>query len=306
VKRFALLLGFVVAGCDAASPVQREPELVSPLGRQYFALDDTARAIAQADSALREDPSSLDGLLAAAAARASLWQYRAAIEFYDSAIAHHPSDWRAWRFRGHRHISLRRFDQAVQDLEQAWQRDSLSFDVAYHLGLAHYLAGQFDEAAEAYARCMDLAGDSTALALRQTLPAGVRSCMNIADIDNDRVAITEWRWRALRRAGRHGEADELLQSIRDSMDVGTNASYHQLLLMHKGAQPATEVFDTTRFTGNQFETIGYGVAVQWLTEGDTARALDLMNRIVERGDRWQAFGFIAAERDLVTLGGPTN
>ncbi len=74
--------------------------------------------------------------------------------------------------------------------------------------------------------------------------------------------------------------------------------------MHKGLRDRAAVFDTTRLNGNQFETIGYGVAVQLLTDGDTAAAVDLMRRIVRRGDRWQAFGFIASEQDLLRLGGP--
>lgn len=293
-----LLLAAALAACDPATPAERSPELISPLGREYFALEDTAQAIAEADSALRENPGDLELLLAAAAARAAHWQYGAAIELYDSAIARHPDDWRAWRFRGHRHISLRRFDQAVRDLQQAHARDSASFDVAYHLGLAYYLTGQYDEAADAYAHCMDMAEGAAAPEIRS---AALRTCMGIADVDNDRVAMAEWRWRALRRAGRRVEAEELLESIHSDMEVGTNGSYYALLLLHKGERSLAEVFDTTRLTANQFETIGYGVAVQWLTDGDTARALDLMRRVVERGDRWQAFGFIASERDLLAL-----
>lgn len=302
VRRCSVLfLGLALAGCDSASSAEREPELVSALGRAYYALEDTADLIGAADAVRRDNPDDLESILAAAARRATLWQYGAAIELYDTAIARYPDDWRAWRFRGHRHISLRRFDQAVRDLEQAVVRDSVSFDVAYHLGLAYYLSGQYDAAEDAYARCMLLAEDPAARAMETSTR---RTCMGIADVDNDRVAITEWRWRALRRAGRHAEASELLRDIHADMDVGTNASYHALLLLHKGERTVEEVFDPTRLTGNQFETIGYGVAVQWLTDGDSARALDLMRRLVDRGDRWQAFGFIAAERDLLALDGP--
>lgn len=296
-----LAAALLCAACEPAASVG-EPELVSSLGHAYFANEDTTGTVARADSALAEQPGDIEALLDAAAARASLWRYRDAIALYDTAIALHPGDWRPWRFRGHRHISLRRFDQAVRDLEEAARLDSLSFDVAYHLGLAYYQQGDFDRSAAAYARCMDLARDSSAVPLRATLPAGYRSCMDMAEVDNDLVAISEWRWRALRRAGRIEEAARLLEPLHADMNVGTNASYHQLLLLHKGELPLEQVFDTTNLTGNQFETVGYGVAVQWLTEGDTARALDLMERIVARGDRWQAFGFISAETDLLRLG----
>lgn len=293
-------------GCVQEADAGGEPgavQLTSELGHAYSSLPDTLGTLEAADSLLAARPGETEAVLEAAAAHAALWRYREAIALYDSAIALDPTDWRPWRFRGHRHISLRDLEPAVRDLEEAWRLDSLSFDVAYHLGLAHYLSGHWNDAADAYARCMDLASDSAALALDAAgaLPAGFRACTDMATVDNDRVAMTEWRWRALRRGGRLDEARRLIEGIQDDMDVGTNASYHQLLLMHRGDRPVDAVFDTTRLTGNQFETIGYGVAVHRLTEGDTAAALDLMRRIVERGDRWQAFGFIAAEQDLLRL-----
>lgn len=295
----------LLLGCEGAAPAPRQPELVSSLGQAYFALEDTAGSIAVADSALAERPDDMDALLAAAGARAAVWRYQEAITLYDSAVALDPDDWRPWRFRGHRHISLRQLDAAVHDLEMASHLDSLSFDVAYHLGLAHYLSGDWQAAADEYARCMRLAEAPNASASSASLPMGFRACSNIAVVDNDRVAITEWRWRALRRAGHTQEAKHLLDSIHADMDVGTNESYHALLLMHKGERAVEQVFDTTT-VGDQFETVGYGVAVHWLTEGDTARAIDLMRRIVNRGERWQAFGFIAAESDLIRLGGEGN
>lgn len=298
-----LLCAALAGACEASATPDMDPELVSPLGHAYFALADTAGSIAAADSVRATRPGDIEALLDAGAARAARWRYAEAISLYDSAIALAPQDWRPWRHRGHRHISLRRFDDAVRDLRRAHELDSLSFDVAYHLGLAHYLRGDFSDAADAYAACMRLADQPDAAERAAALPAGFRSCMDMATVDNDLVAITEWRWRALRRAGRAAEADRLLQRIRPDMDVGSNRAYHALLLLHRDLQDVDAVFDTTRLTGNEFETIGYGVAVDWLTEGDTARALDLMRRIVERGDRWQAFGFIAAESDLVRLGG---
>jgi tetratricopeptide (TPR) repeat protein len=294
--------------CEAGarSGVPEAPQFVSPLGPTYFSLPDTLDTLPAADSVMAASPGDIEAVLEAAAARGALWRYREAIALYDSAIAIEADDWRPWRFRGHRHISLREFDDAVRDLEEATRLESLSFDVAYHLGLARYLQGEWDLAADAYARCMDLAADSAALALNASaeVPAGFRACMDMATVDNDRVAMTEWRWRALRRAGRMAEADSLLGDIHADMDVGTNASYHRLLLLHKGERTMDVVFDTTRFTGNQFETVGYGVAVHRLTAGDTAGALDIMRRIVQRGDRWQAFGFIAAEQDLLRLDDP--
>jgi len=301
LRRGALFISLVSACDGSAEQSALQPELVSPLGSAYFSRPDTAGSVEAADSFLNGRPNDIDAMLGAAEARASIWRYREAIALYDSAIALQPNDWRPWRFRGHRHISLRQFDRAVRDLERARELDSLSFDVAYHLGLARYLQGDWNGAAEEYARCMDLAQSPQALTLAGSLPSGFRACTNMATVDNDRVAMTEWRWRALIRAGREQDALRLLERIHADMNIGTNVSYHALLLFHKGERAVEEIFDTTNI-GDQFETIGYGVAVQWLVEGDTVGALELMRRIVDRGERWQAFGFIAAEADLVRFG----
>jgi tetratricopeptide (TPR) repeat protein len=308
MTRTLLLLPALLAALGAPLAAQQagraEPELVSPLGRSFYALPDTAGAIARADAALAASPWSADALLAAAAARAGVWRYGEAIALYTRGIERYPDDWRFHRFRGHRYISTRRFDEAVRDLERAAALDSLSFDVAYHLGLAHYLQGDFERAAQVYGRCMDLAESEAALALERSgqLPQGFRSCMAMAANDNDRVAMADWRYRALRRAGRHEEAARLLETIHPDMRVGSNATYLETLLFYKGLKPEEEILDPSRFTGNQLETITYAVANWHQIEGDTARAHAMFQRIVDEGSQWSAFGYIGAETELRRMG----
>ena len=97
-------------------------------------------------------------------------QFHAAIEVYTRALAIAPEDVRLLRFRGHRYISTRRFDLAAADLRRAAGLVPSSFDVLYHLGLAHYLSGDFDEAARVYRSCLETTSDP------RPLPQGWRSC----------------------------------------------------------------------------------------------------------------------------------
>src|SRR5512136_85994 len=94
----------LTAGQSPGTSVQK-PEVVSPLGKSFFARPDTAGAIAKADAALAMDPKNIDLLLAAAAARAAALQFTEAIRLYTQVIALAPGDVRAYRFRGHRYIS---------------------------------------------------------------------------------------------------------------------------------------------------------------------------------------------------------
>lgn len=179
-----------------------------------------------------------------------------------------PRDVRLYRYRGHRYISTRRFGEAVRDPEKAVELAPASFDVSYHLGLAYHLSGEFDRAADEYARCMTLSKTAG------QLPEGWRSGKTVAIHDDSRVAITDWRYLARRRAGRRQEA---------------------------GLRQESEILAPQRLSGNQLATIGYAVANHHLTAESAARACGLLRRIVMKDGHWNAFGYIAAEAELARL-----
>jgi tetratricopeptide (TPR) repeat protein len=292
-------------GCDAGDRTPEDPDLqgTSLLGGPLIASPDTGQAMADARAGVAEAPESVDAHLELGGALAALFRYREAQDVYTLAHGLDPEDWRPLRFRGHRHISLREFDRAVADLEAARERAPSSFDVAYHLGLALYLSGEFEAAAAEYGRCLDLASDAEALALEASgsLGDGFRSCMSIAESDDTRVALLDWYWRALNRAGREGEAAALLTGVSADMEVQANTAYHHLLLHYRGEMDEDQLLagvgDLYRL-----ETVGYGLANRKLLEGDTASALELMNEVTT-DSQWPGFGRIAAEADLVRLEG---
>ncbi len=294
-----LLVLVATLACAESAP---EPEATSLLGEPLYPLDDTIGAIARADSALAEAPDDVNRLIAAGRERRNFWHYNEAIDLYTRAMELAPGDWRPYRFRGHRHISIRRFDMAIRDLERARELAPHNFDVAYHLGLAYYLAGRFRAAADEYARCMDLARDPEALALERSgaLGADYRSCMEVAQDDDAWVAIAEWRYRALRRAGDDRAARALLETVTEDMNVQDNVAYHVDLLFYKGLRTEDELLAPDR--DYRLETVGYGIANWHLVEGDTARALELLREIAAH-PHWPGFGRIAAEADLARLDG---
>jgi tetratricopeptide (TPR) repeat protein len=269
----------------------RRVELTTLLGRHVFARPDADGAIAKADAALAADPKNVDLILAAARARDVALQFGEAIAVYSRGLAVAPQDVRLLRFRGHRYISLRRFDLAVADLSKAISLAPSSFDVAYHLGLAHYLRGEFAQAARVYQSCLDATSDPN------PMPAGWRSCATTRATDNDRVALSDWLYRALRRAGRHDEARTLAASFGAGMKVDANEAYYTALRFYQGTVAEDAAMTPVTKNENRLVTIGYGVAAFHLANGETARACQLMRRIVEEPN-WNAFGVIAAEAEL--------
>lgn len=283
----------------------RTPELVSLLGKPLYAQpvggDQNQRAanLKAAKAALALDPHNPEKMVWVGRRLGYLWKINDAVEIYTLGLALHAGDATFLRHRGHRYISLRRFDEAVTDLEKAAQiieglpdiieadglpnsrgipLTTLGFNVWYHLGLAHYLQGDFSAALIALDEAMNYAGP----------------------YDDNLVAVTDWKYMALRRLRRHQEAERLLERIQPSMEMIENHAYHRRLLMYKGLISPSQLLDTKGARELDIATQGYGLGNWFLCNGDQKQAIRIFKRVVS-GPHWPAFGYIAAEVDLALL-----
>ncbi len=276
---------------------RREAVTRSLAGERLFARPHPApERLAEVDAALAASPDDIELLIEAGRERRHAFLYDEEVAHYTRALALAPDDWRLHRFRGHRQLSLRDFEAGVRDLERARELAPGDFDVAYHLGLAYYLSGDFARAADEYLRCLALADDP---ASAPEAVSGGRPCTTIATSDDTRVAITEWAWRALMRAGREGEAERLLEGIHAEMEVTANTAYLRALLAHRGELPYAELVEPFPLSG-RFETHAYAAAVAELVRGDEERAHFFLRRVAE-DPHWPGFGRIEAEADLARL-----
>jgi tetratricopeptide (TPR) repeat protein len=287
------------AACTRPLPRQEEapaprPEAISLLGERLFAKEDTLGEIAAADSALALAPNDIELLIAAARARRNSWQYRDEIALYAKVIGMAPDDWRPYRFRGHRYISVREFENAIADLERARELARFNWDVSYHLGLAYFVSGRFEDAAAEWLRCIGLGNDAGARAADSET---FRSCARNASDPGSQVAMTEWAARALIRSGKPAQAEKLAQAIPDGLEVGENLSYYTDLLFARGARTAAEILAQVADSTFRLETVGYGIATRHLARGDTAAAMELFKQIAA-DPWWPGFGRIAAEAEL--------
>ena len=231
---------------------------------------------------------------------AYLGRYRDAIETYSEGIEKHPDDPRLYRHRGHRYITVRELPKAIADFTKAAQlvagkpdqvepdgqpnarnipTSTLQSNVYYHLGLAHYLTGDFARAADAYAKCMAVSKNPDML-----------------------VATTYWSYLTLARQGRSAEAAALLAPISADMEIIENASYHRLLRVFKGELTAESLL-APGGAGLDSVTTRYGLAAWHLANGRKDDGAKLLREIVDGyPQQWPAFGYVAAEADLARLG----
>ncbi len=313
-QRPALIGALVVIGLMVACSPQvhaekdtgKKVELASLLGKSLTSPppgDDLAKLEAnlkEAREALAADPGNPEKIVWVGRRLGYLWRINEAVEVYTKGIAAHPDDAPLYRHRGHRYISLRKFDLAIADLEKAVELmadkvdqveqdgqpnrmdiplTTLKYNLYYHLGLARYLAGDYGGAV---------------IALRE-------GWKHVRVFDDNRIALTYWIHNALRHLGRHSTAKSELIQVGDGMNVIENEAYYRLLRMYAGSiKPDALILDDASDLDRA--TLMYGLGTWHLSNGDAKKAKALYQKIVA-GPYWPAFGYIAAEVELVRMKG---
>jgi tetratricopeptide (TPR) repeat protein len=304
-----LLVLLALAACARSTPSPAAPppplddiEAVSLLGQPLVAPElpaevraDREAKLAEAKAAAAARPDDPDALIWLGRRIAYLGRYREAIEIFGRGVSRFPEDARFLRHRGHRYISIRRFDLAEADLARAAELiagkpdevepdglpnaagipvSTLQTNIWYHLGLARYLQGDFERALEAY-----------------------RACLEVSKNDDMQAATRHWLYMTLRRLGREAEAATVLEPVRMNMEILENQAYHKLLLMYRGEIPPEALLAGDA----DFVTTGYGVGNWYLYNGKNEEAVRIFRQVVETGP-WSAFGAIASEAELRRLG----
>src|SRR6185503_16233627 len=171
MTRIILCLSFLCLSCSpvfAQTCLQRAQEIAPPLTREirreFEAKHTEARKNAEAEP-------TADNLIWLGRRIAYLGHYKDAIKVFTEGAEKFPDDARFLRHRGHRLITLRCFDLAIADFNRAAKltkgkpdqieldglpnarnipTSTLQSNIWYHLGLAHYLKGDFKAALKAY------------------------------------------------------------------------------------------------------------------------------------------------------------
>jgi tetratricopeptide (TPR) repeat protein len=263
-----------VAITAAASAAGQSVEYRSAAGVAYRSQRDTG-AIARAESALATSPRNVDLIIQLGLAQAGVRHYREAIATFTRGLAIAPQNPVLYRWRGHRYLSVREFDRAMDDLTKGSRLDSTVYGIWYHLGIVRYARGDFAGASDAFTRALPTAPDAA-----------------------ERAGATDWLWMALSRGGRAAEAQALLDRRPDSVPAAN--AYAQRLRLYRGQIGPDSVFTVADTTDIAVATLSYGVGNWYLVRGDTTRARAWFERSVRSGG-WPAFGFIVSELELRRL-----
>lgn len=310
-----LFCGFcLVYGCIPDKPLTppvedtKRIEAIGYNGTKYYAVNDAPVIKRQKDSLLNiayqnylKDSTSLESIIWYGRRLGYLTRYQEAIEIYSKGIRLFPDAPELYRHRGHRYISVRQPAKAASDLMKAarlvgdrpiqMEQDgvanrlnrplsSLQYNIWYHLGLAHYLQQNYQEAQIAFETCMRYSSNPDLL-----------------------CATADWLYMTYRRQGKREAPKKLLEQITPEMELIENGAYHKRLLMYKGILSPDDILTTDKNASSRqldMATQGYGVANWYLYNGEAQKAVDIFHRIL-RTSYWPAFGYMAAESDLEYL-----
>ncbi|MGB6338450.1 MAG: tetratricopeptide repeat protein [Candidatus Aminicenantaceae bacterium] len=306
--RNLILCGCLVIVCSFCTKTSQEPDVLPavPEGAQAVSLkgeplyastpsDNVLAKLEDAKNAYDDDYENADNIIWYGRRTAYAGDYREAIRIYTQGISKFPDDARFYRHRGHRYISIREFDRAIQDFEKAASLikgkedriepdgmpnamnipiSTLHSNIWYHLGLAYFLKHDLEDALRVYR-------------------IGVETSNN----DDKLVSTMHWLYMTLRLLGMEEEAEKALEPIQQEMKIIENQVYHQLCLFYKGELILEELtWEESSSTTN--DALSYGVGNWYLYNGQRDKAKQLFEQIL-KNKTWASFGYIAAEADWV-------
>jgi len=222
---------------------------------------------------------------------AYLGYYQEAINLYTKGIQKHPNDARFYRHRGHRYISTRQYDKAIQDFQKAIKLidgnvdqiepdglpnkkniplTTLHGNIWYHIGLAYYLKNDMKNALKAYSN---------------------RSVSQ--KYDDNIVSSAHWLYMINRRLGNIEKADSIINKVNNKMNIIENMSYYQSCLFYKGKIKESDIIID--------DVALYSLANWYMYEkNDRLNAKKYYQKLLDKGNPY-SFAYIAGESDWIKI-----
>lgn len=216
----------------------------------------------------REIGFSTDGFLALGKALSRQLRYREAVQAYSDALTLDPENKMALRLRAGRYLTTMQSEQAIADFERCISLGAEKLDCFYRIGLAHYYAGRYEQAAEIFRQCMPLCDDEMG------------------------IAVIYWHTLSSCRAGIELS---LLRQYHPGMEVGHHTAYERAMRTWAGEESWHSVLEDIEKEPDDME---YCIVLYALLYHPNCTAKkDLHAKLLRRNGFWPCFSYLAAWMD---------
>ena len=298
MKKLSLVLILSVSALITDAQENSCTQIIRPQLSETTRID-FEKKLAEAKELYEKNSNDTDVIIWYGRRTAYMGRYEESIEIFTRGIETHPDDARMYRHRGHRYITVRCFDKAINDFKKAARlikgkpdetepdglpnaknipTSTLQSNIWYHLGLAYYIKGEYKKALKAY-----------------------RECVKVSNNPDMYIATVNWMYITLLKLKKSKEAEKLLHTIKPDEALIENKDYQSILLLYK-QQP--ELYNLVKEFENNSSlssaTYGFGLGNYLLQQGNKEEAKIIFQKVVA-GNQWSSFGFIAAEAALTAL-----
>ncbi len=202
----------------------------------------------------------------------SQYRYRDAVDAFRDAEKIRADDPALYRRLGGALLTIRRFSEAFDAYQRYLNLGGEAQQIAYPLGIRHYLLGEYARAAESFTGC---------------LPC------------DDEMLIAVLYWHCLSCLRISAESD-LLGLYRPGMDVGRHGAY---ALVVSAVAESTSLSDALTALSDDEKALdfcieAYGISRCLAAAGRTIEAEDLRRRLLIRREVWPSVAYLAAWNDL--------
>jgi tetratricopeptide (TPR) repeat protein len=214
-----------------------------------------------------------------------------AVDVFTEGLEKFPDSYKLLRFRGRHLARNRQFERAIADyrraaglvegIQDSYEPDGIVNARHQYLGSyrsnIHYYLGQTSWAVGDY---------------QATLEGMMRAAVEpLVQHDDRRVATGFWRYLALRKLGRHEEAQIVVDAIPEGLELVENHDYYLGVRFFKGTLSEEALMPRAGLNST------FAVAMVHLIEGRTARAERMLRELVSGSSQ----GYWPAETELLEL-----
>lgn len=215
-----------------------------------------------------DDCQSLTSLGNALAAQ---YRFKDAIDAYQKALQIRDDDWMLWNRLAGSYLTLLRFKEAKDCYDKCLALKAPISSAAYPIGVWHFLSGDYESAADWFAKC---------------LPC------------SDELGIAVLYWHAL-SCYRAGLKPQLLAKYHTGMNVGHHTAYELAVKVFCALSSVEDAVEWARKEDDLNAVILlYGVCVYLEQAGQTEESLHLRKELLEKDSCWPCISYLAAWNDL--------